>query len=239
MTPDHVINPLDAWYPHEPDLAAAQLAWLQTNVGSDHTLLDLGCGAGRTLVPMAQYGASCTGVDRDDAALLTCRQALEQSGASANLVLDDFCTWLPKAEGAWDVILCLGNTFCLIWQIEEAIALLTAVRRHLAPGGRLIVDDIPGDLWPELIEGRWQAGLDPDHGLQMVWSADDSVFTLRDEARADSENWEIGPEDVPLRLWTAGALHLAAIASGFEVPLVPAGSGVRVLRPVPQDHSSS
>ena len=212
---------------------AAQQAWLLATIQPDHRVLDLGCGAGRTLVPLAEAGASCTGVDRDQVALAACRESLERTGCSADLVTADFGEWLPKVEDTWDMVCCLGNTLCLLWQVEEAMAFLGVVRRHLAPGGLLVIDDIPGDLWPEVIEGRWQEGLDPEHGCQMVWSEDDAVFTFRDPSRADADNWDIGSGDVPMRLWTAGALHLAAIAAGYEVPLVPAGSGVRVLRPVP------
>ncbi|MDG2423672.1 MAG: class I SAM-dependent methyltransferase [Phycisphaerales bacterium] len=223
---------LAAWHPHEPELAESQLLWMQEHIASGQSLLDLGCGAGRTLVPMSMMGAVCTGLDLDKEALETCRKTLVQEGVSAELIEADFRNWLSDASAQWDVICCLGNTFCLTWKIKEALELLALIHEHLAPGGMLILDDIPGDLWPELMEGRWQEGLDPEQGRQLVWSRDDAVFAFRDASSVDPDNWNIGPDDVPMRLWTAGSMQLAALASGFDVPVIPSGAGVRVLRPV-------
>lgn len=233
MVPEHEVNPLDSLHPHDPEMDASQRAWLTLSIQSHHKVLDLGCGAGRTLVPMAGTGAHCTGVDCDGAALATCQMSLEDQGCHADLIEADFLSWLPSVEDTWDLVCCLGNTFCLLWQIDQAVEFLESVREHLAPGGRLVVDDIPGDLWPEVTQGRWQEGIDPGSGRQLVWAEDDAVFTLRAPAEADAGAWSLGPSDRPLRLWTAGSLHLAAIATGYSVPFVPPSSGVRVLTPTP------
>ena len=229
-------DPLGAIHPHEPEVAATQLSWLLSNVKPGHRVLDLGCGACRTLIPLVAHGATCTGVDRDGTGLVQCREALAASSLEADLVNADFRTWLPGHGGTWDVVCCLGNTFCLLWQIDEAVAVLRAIRDHLADDGMLILDDIPGDLWPEVAQGSWQEGLDPESGRQMVWAPDDAVFAIRDAERADPGCWELRSEgedrpDTPMRLWTAGAMQLAAQAAGFTVPVVPTGAGIRVLTP--------
>ena len=230
---------LEGWHPHEPELSQAQIQWMRDNIPSGRSMLDLGCGTGRVLVPMSEHGLLCTGLDQDRNALEQCREGLTDAGASADLIQADITNWLMESDSEWDVISCLGNTFCLFWNIEEALKLLQEVRRHLSPGGLFVLDDIPGDLWPELIEGRWQEGLDPEDGRQLVWSNDDAIFTIRHGSCVDPDDWNIGPQDVPMRLWTAGALSLAALSSGFEVPVVPAGSGVRVLRPVSEGECTS
>ena len=52
---------LAAWHPHEPELAESQLLWMQEHIASGQSLLDLGCGAGRTLVPMSMMGSCVHG----------------------------------------------------------------------------------------------------------------------------------------------------------------------------------
>lgn len=222
---------LEAWHPHEPSISEAQIEWLRKTIAPGSSLLDLGCGSGRTLVPLAAHGVQCTGLDLDQSALDACRADLLKSNTSAELMTADFRTWLAASTATWDVITCLGNTFCLIWKIEDALECLALIRSRLSPGGMFILDDIPADLWPQLTEGHWQEGLDPEAGCQLVWSGDDAVFTIRQHSSVDPDDWTIGDRDVPLRLWTAGALQLAAAASGFQVPVIPAGSSIRILRP--------
>ena len=113
----------------------------------------------------------------------------------------------------------------------EAVALLQRIKSCLRPGGKVVIDDIPGDLWPEVTGGGWQEGIDPESGAQLIWANDDAVFTLRSPERADPEDWTLGPEDQRLRLWTAGALELVARAAGYESPQVASDSGVRILTP--------
>ena len=222
---------LDALHPHEPAIDLQQQAWLKANVSSGDRVLDLGCGCGRTLIPLVEAGAICTGLDRDADALDQCRKSMESIGSTATFVNADAIEWLGSTGDVWNVICCLGNTLCQFWQIDQAIKLLSLIRQRLEPGGMLVIDDIPGDLWPELAEGNWQAGLDLEQGKQLVWSADDAVFAIRSSSRIDENDWEIGPDDEPLRLWTSSTLHLVARVAGYSVPHVPADSSVRVLRP--------
>ena len=226
------IHSLDACLPHESAIDSLQQAWLRANVSSGDRLLDLGCGCGRTLVPLARAGAICTGLDQESSVLDECRQSLESSRGTAELVNAECIEWLGATDGTWDVVCCLGNTLCQFWQIDQAIELLVRIRRRLEPGGFLVIDDIPGDLWPELTQGNWQAGLDHEQGRQLVWSADDAVFAIRSSSNIDENDWDIGPDDDPLRLWTASHLQLVARIAGYSVPLVPKNSSVRVLRPV-------
>lgn len=222
---------LDALHPHESEVDSLQQAWLKANVSSGDRVLDLGCGFGRTLIPLAKAGAVCTGIDRDAEVVDQCRESLESMGSTATVVTADAIEWLGSTSETWDVVCCLGNTLCQFWQIDQAIELMNRIRARLEPGGMLVIDDIPGDLWPELTEGNWQAGLDIEQGKQLVWSPDDAVFAIRSSSKIDENDWQIGPDDEPLRLWTSSSLKLVARVAGYSVPLVPANSSVRVLRP--------
>lgn len=100
----------------------------------------------------------------------------------------------------------------------------------LTQDGVVIIDDIPGDFWPEVAEGNWQAGVSEEDGLQMVWEPDDAVFALRMGDAVDGSNWQISADEQRYRLWTAGALEAVALCSGLSVVSSEKSDGLRMLR---------
>jgi len=228
--------------PLEPEEHAAQLAGLRRHLaGRSGRVLDLGCGGGRTLLPLVTGGHQVVGVDADAGALAACRQRLVAAGADAALHRGDLAdprTW-PPGDG-FDVVLCLGHTFMLLHEIDDAIACLAGARRRLAGGGVLLLDDLPGMLWPTVAAGDWPAGLAEDGSAQMTWAARDSVFAVRPREAIDGRNLEPGPGDQRCRLWTDGSLALAARLAGFSDPEPWAGECLLVMRPADDpSHRSS
>lgn len=222
--------------PHDPDRSAAQIEGVLTRLHAEakesKIVLDLGCGAGRLLTPLAKAGHHVIGIDTNQAALRACREASPDS----TLVHGDFLTepWPLPAPGA-DAILCLGNTFMTIADLDAAIALLARAAGALAPGGVLLLDDLPHDLWPEVTEGNWQSGISehPDEDgtlMQMVWHPHDSVFTIRTGDRVDESCWTLKPDDRLLRLWTSSALALAARLAGLSEPEHDEPHGLLIFR---------
>lgn len=139
--------------------------------------------------------------------------------------------WSPRGE-RFDAVLCMGNTFMTIVDVADAVALLERVRSVLRADGLFIIDAIPQEHWPELIEGNWQAGTSGDGAVQMVWARDDAVFALREGERVNEESWEPVADDRPLlRLWTMGCLRLAAKAAGLSGPEHVASANLLVFRP--------
>jgi len=119
-------------------------------------VLDLGCGSGRLFAPLAEGGATrIVGVD-GSAALL--RRAELRIAADARLAG-------MAAAGAIDLVhgdvralggLALGGPFSLVLAVgvvphmdgpEDALRVLSGVRRLLTASGRLVLDDIgPGEM---------------------------------------------------------------------------------------------
>ncbi len=207
----------DTLTPLDPETAAAQLAWLQTTAQGCR-VLDLGCGQGRIAAPLAAAGVQLTAIDDDPRCVAACAKAAPR----ATVVQGDFRD-LP--EGIWDVLLCLGNTFATVHDVDDAVALLGHWASRLAPGGHIVIDDLPGDLWPELAQGNWAAGLSPE-GAELVWAADDAVFALR--SVLDEVLPELHQGDVRMRLWTMGALRLLARAANLQGPHRPRGAAVLI-----------
>ena len=114
------------WWPseHEPlstSEHAAQIAALPSVIGTPpRSVLDLGCGTGRVLVPLVGLGYQVTGLDRDEAALGACRAALDAAGVAASLVEIDITSTWPVPRGSVDAVLCLGNTFCTLHEVDVA-----------------------------------------------------------------------------------------------------------------------
>lgn len=105
-------------------------------------VLELGCGTGRVLVPTARAGIDITGLDSSSGMLDVCRTRLahenETTRRHATLVEDNLTTFE------------LGKTFALITipfrpfqhllTVNDQIAALERVHRHLSPNGRFIFD---------------------------------------------------------------------------------------------------
>lgn len=220
---------LDQEHPHEAEVAATQLCSLLTLIGpSPKRVLDLGCGSGRVLIPLIQDGHDVTGIDRDARALETCRAVVGKQSSPA-LIHADFqkAAW---PEGPYDAVLCLGNTFMTIVSVQDAVDLLCRAREAVISGGFVIVDDLPGEFWPELTEGNWQSGIAEDGTAQMVWDPRDSVFALRTGEAVDPECWTFKRSEPLFRLWPLGALALACQSAGLSEPVVH--PGLLVMSPV-------
>ena len=212
----------DDFRPHDQSRSDAQIKGLLRVLRANpqrgaKRIMDLGCGDGRVLVSLAKAGHRMIGVDRDGGALRQCLRALEQSGASADLIEADFTD--PALDFPHcDAVLCLGNTFMLMADVHAAADLLIRVRRALRPGGFFAIDDIPHDCRPELTEGNWRNGISRDGSMQLVWQPGDSVFAIRRGRKVDRKSWTPRRGDRLLRMWCEGSLALVAKLAKLSAP---------------------
>lgn len=208
----------------------AQLRGLLAVLGSaPKRVLDLGCGVGRVLLPLVRAGHEVVGIDREPTLLESCAESLADEGLKAKLLEGDFLGRWPAKLGRFDAICCLGNTFVTVWDVDIAIEFLEVVVAHLEPGGAFVLDDLPHEYWPELIEGNWLSGISEDGQSQLVWASHDAVFTIRHGDAVDPKCWTIRASDTPLRLWTSGALRLAARLAGLSGPHCQAESKLLIM----------
>ena len=111
-------------------------------------VLELGCGTGRLLIPMARTGASTTGLDLSESMLEQCRARLAQEAGDVQsrvqLVHGDMRDFsLPHA---FRLVTIPFLTFMHLLTVEEQLACLTCAHRHLEPGGRLALDVFNPDI---------------------------------------------------------------------------------------------
>jgi ubiquinone/menaquinone biosynthesis C-methylase UbiE len=99
-------------------------------------IVDIGCGTGLFTRMLARHGHTVTGLDPAAAML---NYARSQPGAESVNWLHGTAEQLP-ADARFDVALMTGHAFQCLQSDDEVTATLRAIRRHLAPGGRLLFE---------------------------------------------------------------------------------------------------
>ncbi len=95
--------------------------------------LEVGCGAARWSIALAQKGARAVGLDLSSAQLAQARRLLRRSGQRVRLVRGD-AERLPFASASFDLVFCDWGamTFC------DPLRTVPEAARVLRPGGRLV-----------------------------------------------------------------------------------------------------
>jgi ubiquinone/menaquinone biosynthesis C-methylase UbiE len=104
-------------------------------------LLEVMCGTGRILVPLAEEGYPVTGVDRSQPMLEVARSKVAEAGVShlVTLVHDDIRTAdLPAQQ--FELAFVAINSFMHLEQVKDQLTALAAIRRALTPDGLLMID---------------------------------------------------------------------------------------------------
>jgi SAM-dependent methyltransferase len=107
-------------------------------------VLELACGTGRLLAPLARAGLDCTGVDRSAAMLERAEQRLHRQGLKARLVQQSIEHL--DLEGGFRTILLVLDSVGLLVDRADQLAALRGAREHATHDGRLILDVSNGQL---------------------------------------------------------------------------------------------
>lgn len=146
---DHV--PL---YDERPDVAF----YIERARESGGPVLELGCGTGRVLIPTARAGCHTTGLDLSPAMMAVCARRMLQEPpevqARVRLVQGDMRSF--DLGQSFALVTIPFRPFQHLTTVEDQVACLTSIHRHLLPGGRLVLDlfnpSIPFLAAPERLE---------------------------------------------------------------------------------------
>jgi SAM-dependent methyltransferase len=120
----------DPWTPRD-------LPFYLEEAGNHSPVLELACGTGRLAIPIARAGVPVVGLDAS-AAMLDVARRKGADLPNLELVLGRIETCdLQQQFGA--VVLALSSFYCL-GTAEAQERALRNIRRHLRPGGRLLMD---------------------------------------------------------------------------------------------------
>lgn len=109
------------------------------------SVLELGCGSGRVLLPLVQIGLDAVGLESDPvlfAAGVEALNTMPEGGLEDRLVLGDLRDFDLGRRFDWVIV--PYNTYCLVSDADLK-ASLACVAAHLHPGGRVFIE---AQLWP-------------------------------------------------------------------------------------------
>jgi len=111
-------------------------------------VLELGCGTGDVLIPIARTGVSCWGIDVVDSMLEKCRENLnrEKKRIQNSVTLENADIKAFKLNEFFKYILMTNDIIAHLHTNEELLSCLSTSLDHLGPQGKLIFDISVFDL---------------------------------------------------------------------------------------------
>jgi SAM-dependent methyltransferase len=101
-------------------------------------VLELACGTGRFTVPLAEAGLAVVGADISGDMLEAAQDAAARAGVAIEWVELDMRNF--DLERTFQTIIVAANSILHLHTGDDFAGFFAAVRRHLAPGGRLVFD---------------------------------------------------------------------------------------------------
>lgn len=105
---------------------------------SNGSILELACGTGRVLIPLARQGHEVVGIDLSAAMLAEAQRKSSAQNLSAEWVQGDICDF--DLQRTFGLIYIPGNTICHLLDRAAFAACMACVKKHLQPDGRFVVE---------------------------------------------------------------------------------------------------
>lgn len=103
-------------------------------------VLDLACGTGRISIPMAEAGLDVTGIDLSPEMLERAKAKAEERGVADRLRLMQGDMRNFDLGETFSIIMIPFRSFLHLLHIREQMKALSCIRKHLAPGGKFVMN---------------------------------------------------------------------------------------------------
>ena len=104
------------------------------------SVLEIGCGTGRVLIPLAQANCKVTGVDISTTMLTIARAKAARMNVLRDVSLICADARRVAIDRSFDMAFAATNTFMLFTELPDQLAVLGTLHRMLRPGGLVIFD---------------------------------------------------------------------------------------------------
>lgn len=120
-------------------LFEADVAFVLEHCRTPGFFLDMGCGTGRLLIPLARMGWQAVGVDLSAEMLAVAHARLREAGVRAGLLRANLAELSTIADGSFDHAACLFSTLGMVVGRDARRQVVEHAFRILRPGGRFIL----------------------------------------------------------------------------------------------------
>jgi SAM-dependent methyltransferase len=156
-------------------------------------VLELGCGTGRVLLPLAESCGYMHGIDSSAAMLALCREKLHQAGIPSNraqVEVGDITNF--DLGRRFDLIIAPYRVFQNLETATQVDGLFRCVRKHLSPAGTCILNVFKPNRAPEALRRDWCT---EDERLAWEISIEGTRIVCHERSpRMDPDNLVLYPE---------------------------------------------
>ena len=123
---------------YEAECRFLERVFAANRVRAGGSVLDLGCGTGGHVIPLAQAGYRLTGVDRSTEMIATAVQKVAAAGVDPTMVVGDVRDL--DLERTFDAVISMFAVVGYQLSNDDLAAMFAVVRRHLEAGGMFVFD---------------------------------------------------------------------------------------------------
>ena len=189
------------------------IAGILESYGVD-TVLDVGCGTGNHLVHLERIGFNCTGIDINREMLDIAKTKLKSDVVNADVTRFNL-------QKRFDAITCMYAVFNHLVDYDSANAAIKCFKKHLEPGGVLILDlcnPIESGSKIECVKG-WKRTMswdyDPISGIEKSKAIFEKLEP--DESRAVGDIKSIVESEHVFRIYSVDEISRLLINFGFDI----------------------
>ena len=158
--------------------------FVQAAKESGGPVLEVGCGTGRVLIPTARAGIEITGLDLSPHMLAVCRERLQaepqEVQSRVRLVQGDMRQF--ELGQTFQLVTLPFRPFQHLTTVEEQLACLGCIHRHLGEGGKLILD-----IFNPMLEALVRKNFGKEMADEPEFSMPDGRKVIRRHSRSSRE----------------------------------------------------